>query len=191
MAQRTRVVRATRAGAVGRILATACRSLLPLSRVVASERSRPGDAALLEDMRRALLSEYGAQAIYRHLAARVRSEELRAVLTRFHAEAPDQIARLRATMTALGERPVAGSRRRRVLAWALAALSPLTGRRLVLRICAEAETTASRWYAQFSEYLAAVGERELARDTAEMSAFKLRRAHTLRPWLDRPRDAGL
>jgi demethoxyubiquinone hydroxylase (CLK1/Coq7/Cat5 family) len=158
---------------------------------MASTQRRPGDAALLEDMRRALLAEFGSQAIYRHLAPRVRSAELREVLDRFHAEAPAQIARLRAAMGALGERPAVRSRRRRLLAWALAAASPFTGRRLVLRICCEAETTHSRWYAQFSEYLAAVGELALARDCAEMSLYKLRRAHSLRPWLDLSRGADL
>jgi len=152
---------------------------------------RPGDAALLEDMRRALLAEFGSQAIYRHLMQRVDHAELRSLLERLHADEAAQIARLRAVMQALGEAPVSKSRRRRILAWGLAALSPLTGRRLVLRICAEAETTASRWYAQFHEYLAAVGEFELARACGEMSAFKLRRAHALQPWLDLPRGAGL
>ena len=152
---------------------------------------RPSDGALLEDMRRALLAEFGAQAIYGNLEPRVTHAELRSVLSRLHADEAAQIAGLRAVMQALGERPVTRSRRRRVLAWVLAALSPLTGRRLVLRICAEAETTASRWYAQFHEYLAAVGEVELARACAEMSAFKLRRAHALQPWLDLPRGAEL
>ena len=152
---------------------------------------RPGDAALLEDMRRALLAEFGSQAIYRHLAPRVSHAELRNVLERLHADEDAQIVRMRAVMQALGEQPATRSRRRRVLAWALAAASPLTGRRLVLRICAEAETTASRWYAQFHEYLAAVGEVELAMACAEMSSFKLRRAHALQPWLDLPRGASL
>lgn len=142
-------------------------------------------------MRRALLAEFGAQAIYRHLAPRVQRPELREVLERLFADEEVQIARVRAVMQALGERPASRSRRRRVLAWCLAALSPLTGRRLVLRICTEAETTASRWYAQFHEYLAAVGEVELARACAEMSSFKLRRAHALQPWLDLPRGDGL
>ncbi len=152
---------------------------------------RPGDAALLEDMRRALLAEFGAQAIYRQLAPRVRHAELRDILERLHADEEPQVVRLRVVMQALGEQPATRSRRRRMLAWGLAALSPLTGRRLVLRICAEAETTASRWYAQFHEYLSAVGEVELARACAEMSSFKLRRAHALQPWLDMPRGTGL
>ena len=50
---------------------------------------------------------------------------------------------------------------------ALATASPLIGRRLVLRVCSEAETTASRWYAQFHEYLAAVGEPELVTEIIE------------------------
>ena len=158
---------------------------------MAGELQRPGDAALLEDMRRALLAEFGAQAFYRQLAPRVTHAELRSVLQRLHADEEAQIARLRAVMRELGLEPATRSRRRRVLAWALAAASPLTGRRLVLRICSEAETTASRWYAQFHEYLAAVGEHELAKSCAEMSAFKLRRAHALQAWLDLPRRSDL
>lgn len=151
---------------------------------------RPGDAALLEDMRRALLAEFGSQAIYAELAPRVNHPELRQVLLRLHLDEEAQIARLREVMRALGEDPLRQSRRRRLLAWALACASTVTGRRLVLRICAEAETTASRWYAQFREYLAAVGEAELARTCAELSSFKLRRAHALQPWLDQPRRAS-
>ncbi len=151
---------------------------------------RPGDGALLEDMRRALLAEFGSQAIYGELAPRVSHAELRGVLERMHADEAAQIARLREVMAALGERPLEKSRRRRVLAWALASASTFTGRRLVLRICTEAELTASRWYAQFHEYLAAVGDLELARVCGEMSAFKLRRAHALQPWLDQPRNAS-
>ena len=151
---------------------------------------RSGDAALLEDMRRALLAEFGSQAIYANLAPRIRQGELHGLLERMHLDEEVQIQRLRAVMQALGEEPARRSRRRRVLAWALAAASPLTGRRLVLRICAEAEISASRWYAQFHEYLKAVGELALARECGEMSAFKLRRAHALRPWLDLPRGLG-
>lgn len=152
--------------------------------------ARAGDKALLEDMHRALLSEFGSQAIYKSLAPRIRQTELRGVLERLHADEEAQIQRLRSVMAALGERAPARSRRRKILAWGLAAVSPLTGRRLVLRLCAEAETTASRWYAQFYEYLLAVGEAGLARECGEMSAFKLRRAHSLHPWLDLPRDLG-
>lgn len=152
--------------------------------------ARAGDAALLEDMRRALLAEFGSQAIYAQLALRIRPGELRGLLDRLHLDEASQIERLRRVMSALGEKPASRSRRRRILAWALASASPLTGRRLVLRICAEAETTASRWYAQFHGYLAAVGESELARECAEMSAFKLRRAHSLQPFLDLPRSLG-
>jgi demethoxyubiquinone hydroxylase (CLK1/Coq7/Cat5 family) len=152
--------------------------------------ARAGDAALLEDMRRALLAEFGSQAIYAQLALRIRPGELRGLLDRLHLDEASQIERLRRVMLALGEKPAVRSRRRRILAWALASASPLTGRRLVLRICAEAETTASRWYAQFHEYLAAVGEAELARECAQMSAFKLRRAHSLQPFLDLPRSLG-
>lgn len=156
----------------------------------AQRTARAGDAALLEDMRRALLAEFGSQAIYAHLAPRIRQRELHDLLERMHLDEAAQIQRLRALMQQLGEQPVAGSRRRRWLAWALASASPLTGRRLVLRICAEAETSASRWYAQFYEYLIAVGEQGLAQECGAMSAFKLRRAHALRPWLDLPRSLG-
>jgi hypothetical protein len=141
-------------------------------------------------MRRALLAEFGSQAIYARLAARLGPGELRNLLERLHFDAAEQIERLRSVMSALGEVPVSKSRRRRWLAWALSAASPLTGRRLVLRICAEAESTASRWYAQFHEYLKAVGETALARECGVMSEFKLRRANALRPWLDLPRSLG-
>lgn len=147
-----------------------------------------GRRALLEDMHRALLAEFGAQAIYTHLASKIAPGDLRELVIELHAQQAAQIERLRDAMRALGAAPPTRSRRRRVLAWALAAVSGLTGRRLVLRICAEAEGTASRWYARFAEYLAATGERELARSLSEMSRYKLSRSQSLQAWLGLRRD---
>lgn len=144
----------------------------------------------MEDMRRALLAEFGAQAIYRQLAARVDQPELKKLLEQLHIDEAGQIARLSEVMRSLGETPKERSQRRQMLAWSLVVASRLTGNRLVLRICLEAESTASRWYAQFHAYFSALGERELAHTCGEMSLFKLRRAHALQPWLDQPRRAS-
>lgn len=145
-------------------------------------------AELLEDMHRALLAEFGAQAIYAHLARKLAAGDLQGLVIELHAQQAAQIERLRDAMKALGAAPPTRSRRRRVLAWALAAVSGLTGRRLVLRICAEAEATASRWYGRFAEYLAATGERELARSLSEMARYKQSRSQSLQAWLGLRRD---
>jgi hypothetical protein len=146
--------------------------------------------ALLVDMRRALLAEFGAQAIYRDLVPRARDAALRDVLAGLHGEQAEQIERLRGVMQALGGRAATRSRRRRLLAWLLAAGSPLIGTRLVLRICCEAEATASRWYAQYAEYLALCGEKTASDTCAAMSLFKLRRSRLLEPWAQGSRSAG-
>lgn len=141
-------------------------------------------------MRRALLAEFGAQAIYRQMARRARDPALADVLARLHSEEEAQIETLRTLMAALGARPPRRSRRRRVLAWALAAATPVIGTRLVLRICCEAEATASRWYAQYSAYLLQVGERGHAETCGTLSVFKLHRSQVLQPWVAGARDTG-
>jgi rubrerythrin len=138
---------------------------------------------LLVEMRRALLAEFGARAIYGQLARVVRDPELTDVLLRLHEEEALQIERLRALMSALGARPRTRSLRRRLLAACLAYTTPVLGCGFALRTCHEAETTASRWYAQYREYLAGCGEPAHANVCAELSLVKLRHAQALLAWV--------
>ena len=146
--------------------------------------SGDGHRALLVDMRRALLAEFGARAIYGQLARVVHDDVLVDVLTRMREEEGLQIERLRALMIALGARPRRRSLRRRLLAAALAYTTPIFGRRFALRTCHEAENTASRWYAQYREYLARCGEQAHAQTCGELSLIKLRHAQALLAWLE-------
>jgi demethoxyubiquinone hydroxylase (CLK1/Coq7/Cat5 family) len=141
-------------------------------------------ASLLREMKRALLAEFGARAIYRRLSRLVRDQQLAQLLARFEQEEEDVIASLRATMQALGARPRTGSRRRWLLANALAYSTPVLGPRLALRICVDAEETRARWYAHFSEYLLQRGERDLSEKCGRLSTTKLRHGQALQAWVE-------
>lgn len=140
-------------------------------------------AALLAEMVYALRSEFGAQYVYPALARRTRDAELAAVLERLHAESCEQVEKLRALMSSLGARPAKHRFRRALAARVLAFASILTGMRLPLRICSDAESSVSRWYAGYAAYLARIGEPENARICQELSTAKLRHAQTLETWV--------
>jgi rubrerythrin len=144
----------------------------------------PEHASLLREMRRALLAEFGARAIYRRLAKLVRDAELARLLADFALEEDAQIDRLRAAMQKLGAKPRTRSIRRTLLAHALALTAPVIGPRLALRICEDAEETRARWYAHFNEYLLQRGETELGKECAHMSLTKQRHAQALQAWVD-------
>jgi rubrerythrin len=145
-------------------------------------RSSDRHQALLTDMRRALLAEFGARAIYAQLEHLCRDPELAGVLARMHDEEARQIESLRSIMLALGARPRRRSTRRWILAALLAWTTPIFGLRFCLRTCKQAETTASRWYAQYREYLSRCGEHEHAHTCAELSLVKHRHAQMLQAW---------
>ena len=133
-------------------------------------------------MRRALLAEFGARAIYAQLGRLCRDVELAAVLARMHDEELQQIESLRSVMLALGARPRRRSTRRWILAAVLAWTTPIIGTRFCLRTCRQAETTASRWYAQYGDYLSRCGEQAHARACSQMSLVKYRHAQMLQAW---------
>ena len=140
-------------------------------------------ARLVSEMRLALLSEHGARAIYRDLARRAPPRELRQVLAQLALESDAQVGELERAMQALGGRQPRGSLRRTLLARTLAAASPILGRRLVLRICAQAADRAARWYAYFQLYLLRIGEPELASRCGRMSEVRRRHARLLETWV--------
>lgn len=143
-----------------------------------------GRAAVLAEMRRALRSEFGARSLYGWLSRFSRDPELRSLMAGLEDEELQQIDRLRSVLAELGERTRDRSYRRRAASACLAFTTPLVGVRPVLRLCEEAEGTASRWYAHFAEHLSLTGELEAAQVCGALSAIKAMHAQALRAWVD-------
>jgi len=140
-------------------------------------------ASLVEDMRLALLSEIGARSIYDHLGRRVKDPELKALLARLNLEGVESVARLQALIRGLGARARRTSFRRRALARLLAMASRLTGQRLVLRICWNAEETVGRWYASYAQFLLRLGDLERAQECEALRRVKRSHAQALEAWV--------
>jgi len=144
----------------------------------------PDHETILDEMRRTHLAELGARAIYGQLAALVRDAELKAVLRRLQLEEEDQVQGIAELIRGLGGRPVRRSRRRWLLAGVLALVGAVFGARLALRICCEAEKTASRWYATFQSWFQAQGRMDEARLASRLGVNKHRHAEILQTWID-------
>ena len=144
---------------------------------------RRAPRSLLKDMHLALLSEIGARAVYDHMRKRAGDDELAALLARLNLDGAESVARLQRLMRELGGRPRRTSFRRRALARALAWSSRVTGRRLVLRICMNAEETVSRWYGEYARFLARIGATEQARVCQELQQVKRAHAQALGAWV--------
>ena len=141
------------------------------------------DPALSRELRRALLAELGARAIFGDLARRSPDAELARLLERLREEQGEQVEELRAVMSALGLQPRRSSPRRRVLAWLLAAAWPHLGRRLVLRLCAQAADRAARGHATFQLVLRDLGAEPLASACGRLSERRRRHALSLEAWV--------
>ncbi|MEY4773864.1 MAG: hypothetical protein RIT40_899 [Planctomycetota bacterium] len=143
------------------------------------------DQALLDDMRVALLAEFGACAIYRVLSRTLRDAELATLLAEYAREEEAQLVRVRALLHSLGAQPPLRSRRRQVLAWCLAQSTRCGGRALTLRLCYESEQQLARWYAGHGAYLRRVGLLHEALCAEELSLVKQRHAGGLAAWVRR------
>lgn len=141
-------------------------------------------AALLRELRVALLAELGAREMYLRLGRVVKDPELAQVLERLHHDEVGIVERLRGLIGTLGGRPRRRSLRRTWLARGLAWSSAVAGRRLALRICTDAEETRSRWYGHFAEYLLGCRLLEEARLCSELAALKDRHAQILHTWVE-------
>jgi rubrerythrin len=141
------------------------------------------DSALLAELSRALLAEFGARAIYRRLARLVRDPELAQVLARFAEDESQAIADVRGLIQACGARARRRSVRRTLLAECLAWTAPLAGPRPALRICVEAEATRARWYAHLDEHLSHKGAGGMAQTCAALANMKERHAQALQTWV--------
>jgi rubrerythrin len=142
-------------------------------------------ATLLDDMRSALRSEFGARAMYGFLSRRIPDRELADLLGRFEVEEAEQVDRLRHLMSDLGGRPAARSLRRRTAAWLLYLGTWVGARRIALRLCLESEETVSRWYAHFAQVLEGEGADDHARTCRDLATTKLRHALALQAWVAR------
>lgn len=141
--------------------------------------------SLLTDMRRALLSEYGAHAFYGGMLPLVRDPELARVVQSLHEDEAQQVVRLRALMEQLGaSRLERGRRRRKLAAWALVQVGRVSGWRFPLRVCADAESTVGRWYSRYEIYLGPLGRQAEARGCAQLAVTKRRHAQILSAWVD-------
>lgn len=141
------------------------------------------DRALLDDMRVALLAEFGSRAIYTTLSGVLKDRELAVLVGEYAREESQQIERLRDLMGALGARSAARSRRRVALAWCLAQTARFGGRALTLRLCSESEQQLARWYLGHATYLLRVGLVREAREAEQLALVKQRHARGLAAWV--------
>lgn len=135
--------------------------------------------AVLAEMLRALRAELGARSLYGWLARLARDRELRRLMGGLEEEEEQQVDELCRLLTSLGLRPRRWSLRRRAASCLLAWSTPVFGTRPVLRLCQEAEGTASRWYACFAEHFVRTGAPEEARLCNSMALLKSRHAGAL------------
>ncbi len=150
--------------------------------------------SLLKDLRRTLLSEIGARAVYDHIARRARDPELAGLATELNREGVDLVAIVQELMRGMGGRPRRTSLRRRILARLLVQSTWVTGARPALRLVRSAEETVSRWYGDYAQFLVRLGDHERAAAFEELRLVKQRRAMILGAWVDnlaRRRDRRL
>ncbi|MFT7676622.1 MAG: rubrerythrin [Planctomycetota bacterium] len=135
-------------------------------------------------MHLALLSEFGARAIYDHMSRRTRNEKFKEVLVRLNNEGAETVRRLREVMASMGARPKRTSFRRRALARILAYVSLVSGPRPVLRLCHHAEETVSRWYAEYAIFLSKLGDLERAAEMQSLHGCKRMHAQEVLAWME-------
>jgi hypothetical protein len=138
---------------------------------------------LERELELALRAEFGARTLYARLARDPRDRELCAVLAAFAAEQHEQIAAVQRVLELSGATPARDSRRRRWLAAALAAARVVIGRRVILRICVDAERTRAVWYARFAEHYALTARLELAKLCQGCATRAARHADALGAWV--------
>jgi len=148
------------------------------------EEQRRAYRSLLRDLRRTLLSEIGARAVYDHIARRARDPELARLATELNQEGVDLVAAVQELMRSMGGRPRRTSLRRRALARLLVMSTRVTGARPALRLIRSAEETVSRWYGDYAVFLVKLGDHERAAAFEELRLVKQRRALILGAWVD-------
>jgi hypothetical protein len=134
---------------------------------------------VLDDLRDALRSEYGARSVYPLLVRFARDEDLRNLLRALAEEECAQVEAVRALIDGMGVRAARRSVRRVVMAWILFLSTPVVGLRFALRLCHDAEARVARWYHGFAAWFAEMGDGKRARMCQELSSVKRRHAQAL------------
>jgi len=149
-----------------------------------SEERESARASLCRDVEIALLSEFGARAITDHLSRKVRDDDLRRMALHLNDEGIELVVRVQQLVRELGGEPRRTSVRRRVLARALVAGRRVLGLRVVLRMLQAQEESLSRWYGDYAQFLARIGEPALAVAFDELRDAKFRRSQTVATWVE-------
>ena len=139
---------------------------------------------VIEEMRGALRSEFGAKTAYSSLAWRLSGTDLEPVLKHMHTEELALIEALRGILIELSGRALRRSLRRWLAAWALTMITYLTGTRFALRTCSEAEESITRWYLEFERYFAESGQIEISEQFGMMARIKQLHHQTLMAWVE-------
>jgi|GEM_PF-1207878 len=152
--------------------------------VPASDAVVDAAAPLVRDMRQSLRSELGAYSLYSLLPRVTRQAELKRLLGELRRETADAIAEVSALSRELGGRPESSRWTRSVVAWVLTVATPIVGIRLSLRLCCEASTTVSRWYAEYAAFCVRLGDGPRAQRFGDLSMTKRIHATRLRTFVD-------
>lgn len=160
----------------------------------ASDEVVDAAAPLVRDMRQSLRSEFGAFSLYSLLPRVSRHAELKRLLGELRRETSDAIGEVSDLTRELGGRPESSRWTRSVVAWLLLVATPIVGIRLSLRLCCEASTTVSRWYAEYAAFCLRLGDAPRAQRFSDLSMTKRIHATRLRTFVDnlpmRERDGG-
>ena len=139
---------------------------------------------LVRDLQRALYSEFGALSLYALLPRWTRQRELGPLLRQLLEDERRLIPEVRALIERLGGRAPRRRWTRSVAALGLFLATPVVGLPFALRLCREAETAVSRWYAQHTVLLYQLGRFEEAQSTRAWSQTKHVHAVRLSTFID-------
>jgi demethoxyubiquinone hydroxylase (CLK1/Coq7/Cat5 family) len=141
-------------------------------------------APLVRDMRQSLRSELGAFSLYSLLPRVTRDAEVRRLLAELRRDETEIIARVSQLTTELGGTPEHSRWTRSLVAWGLVIATPVIGVRFSLRLCCEAASTVSRWYAEYAAFCYSLGDRDRVQRFSDLSMTKRIHATRLRTFVD-------
>lgn len=139
---------------------------------------------LVRDLQRALYSEFGALSLYALLPRWTRQRELGPLLRQLVEDERRLIPEVRALIERLGGRAPKRRWTRSLAALGLFLATPVMGLPFALRLCREAESAVSRWYAQHTVLLYQLGRFEEAQSTRAWSQTKHVHAVRLSTFID-------
>jgi hypothetical protein len=139
---------------------------------------------LVRDLQRALYSELGAFSVYVLLPRWTRQRDLLPLLRQMAEDERQIIAGVRGLIERLGGKAPKRRWSRSLAAWGLWLATPVMGLPFALRLCREAESSVSRWYAQHTVLLYQLGRLEEAQATRGWSQTKHVHAVRLGAFID-------